>query len=49
MKKTVHAAIVNPSELSRLRGRVGRLLLALQEAGFCFIVASKSSKGARAP
>ncbi len=32
MKKTVHAAIVNPSELERLRGRVGRLLLALQEA-----------------
>ncbi len=32
MKKTVHAAIVDPSELERLRGRVGRLLLALQEA-----------------
>ena len=32
MKKTVHAAIVNPAELERLRGRVGRLLMALQEA-----------------
>src|SRR5918993_5801262 len=32
MRKTVHAAIVNPAELERLRGRVGRLLLALQEA-----------------
>ena len=32
MKRTVHAAIVDPSELERLRGRVGRLLLALQEA-----------------
>jgi len=32
MKRTVHAAIVNPAELERLRGRVGRLLLALQEA-----------------
>ena len=33
MKKTVvHAAIVDPSELERLRGRVGRLLVALQEA-----------------
>jgi HSP20 family protein len=32
MKKTVHAAIVNPAELKRLRGRVGRLLLVLQEA-----------------
>jgi HSP20 family protein len=32
MRKTVHAAIVNPAELERLRGRVGRLLVALQEA-----------------
>ncbi|HEY0172833.1 MAG TPA: Hsp20/alpha crystallin family protein [Pyrinomonadaceae bacterium] len=32
MKRTVHAAIVNPAELERLRGRVGRLLQALQEA-----------------
>lgn len=32
MRKTVHAAIVDPAELERLRGRVGRLLLALQEA-----------------
>jgi HSP20 family protein len=32
MKKTVHAAIFDPAELERLRGRVGRLLLALQEA-----------------
>ncbi len=32
MRKTVHAAIVNPAELERLRGRVGRLLQALQEA-----------------
>jgi len=32
MKKTVHAAIFDPAELARLRGRVGRLLLALQEA-----------------
>jgi HSP20 family protein len=32
MRKTVHAAIVDPSELERLRGRVGRLLVALQEA-----------------
>ncbi len=32
MKKTVHAAILDPAELDRLRGRVGRLLLALQEA-----------------
>ncbi len=32
MKKTVHAAIVDPAELERLRVRVGRLLLALQEA-----------------
>jgi HSP20 family protein len=32
MKKTVHAAIFDPAELDRLRGRVGRLLLALQEA-----------------
>ena len=32
MKKTVHAAIYDPAELERLRGRVGRLLLALQEA-----------------
>jgi HSP20 family protein len=32
MKKTVHAAILDPAELERLRGRVGRLLLALQEA-----------------
>ena len=32
MKKTVHAAIVDPAELERLRTRVGRLLLALQEA-----------------
>ena len=32
MKKTVHAAIFDPGELERLRGRVGRLLLALQEA-----------------
>jgi HSP20 family protein len=32
MKKTVHAALVNPAELERLRGRLGRLLLALQEA-----------------
>src|SRR5687767_15364469 len=31
MKKTVHAAIVDPAELERLRVRVGRLLLALQE------------------
>ncbi|HEX8283295.1 MAG TPA: Hsp20/alpha crystallin family protein [Pyrinomonadaceae bacterium] len=32
MKRTVHAAIVNPAELERLRGRIGRLLQALQEA-----------------
>ena len=32
MKRTVHAAIFDPAELERLRGRVGRLLLALQEA-----------------
>jgi HSP20 family protein len=32
MKKTVHAAIFDPAVLERLRGRVGRLLLALQEA-----------------
>ena len=32
MRKAVHAAIVDPAELERLRGRVGRLLLALQEA-----------------
>jgi HSP20 family protein len=32
MKRTVHAAIVDPAELERLRRRVGRLLLALQEA-----------------
>ncbi|MDT7688691.1 MAG: hypothetical protein QOE46_1450 [Acidobacteriota bacterium] len=32
MKKTVHAGIFDPTELERLRGRVGRLLLALQEA-----------------
>ena len=32
MKKTVHVAVVNPAELERLRGRVGRLLQALQEA-----------------
>jgi HSP20 family protein len=32
MKKTVHAAILDPAEFDRLRGRVGRLLLALQEA-----------------
>jgi HSP20 family protein len=32
MKKAVHAAILDPAELDRLRGRVGRLLLALQEA-----------------
>lgn len=32
MKKTVHAAIFDPAELERLRGRVGRLLVALQEA-----------------
>jgi HSP20 family protein len=32
MKKTVHAAILDPAELARLRGRVGRLLMALQEA-----------------
>jgi HSP20 family protein len=32
MKRTVHAAIFDPVELERLRGRVGRLLLALQEA-----------------
>ena len=32
MKKTVHAAIFDPTELERLRGRVGRMLLALQEA-----------------
>jgi HSP20 family protein len=32
VKRTVHAAIVNPAELERLRGRVGRLLQALQEA-----------------
>jgi HSP20 family protein len=32
MRKTVHAAIIDPSELERLRGRVGRLLVALQEA-----------------
>ena len=31
MRKTAHA-IVNPAELERLRGRVGRLLQALQEA-----------------
>jgi HSP20 family protein len=32
MKRTIHAAIFDPAELERLRGRVGRLLLALQEA-----------------
>jgi HSP20 family protein len=32
MKRAVHAAIFDPAELERLRGRVGRLLLALQEA-----------------
>jgi HSP20 family protein len=32
MKRTVHAAIFDPAELERLRARVGRLLLALQEA-----------------
>ena len=32
MKRTVHAAVFDPAELERLRGRVGRLLLALQEA-----------------
>jgi HSP20 family protein len=32
MKKTVHAAIFDPTELERLRRRVGRLLLTLQEA-----------------
>jgi HSP20 family protein len=32
MKKTVHAAIFDPAELERLRGRVGRLLVSLQEA-----------------
>ena len=32
MKRTVHAAIFDPTELERLCGRVGRLLLALQEA-----------------
>ena len=32
MKKTVHAAIFDPAQLERLRRRVGRLLVALQEA-----------------
>jgi len=32
MKKTVHAAVYDRAQLERLRGRVGRLLLALQEA-----------------
>src|ERR1044071_7612012 len=32
MKRTVHAAIFDPAELERLRGRVGRLLVALQDA-----------------
>jgi HSP20 family protein len=32
MKRTIQAAIFDPVELERLRGRVGRLLLALQEA-----------------
>ncbi|HEX8351293.1 MAG TPA: Hsp20/alpha crystallin family protein [Pyrinomonadaceae bacterium] len=32
MKRAVHAAIFDPGELERLRGRVGRLLAALQEA-----------------
>ena len=32
MKRTVHAAIFDRAELERLRGRIGRLLLALQEA-----------------
>ena len=32
MKRTLHSAIFDPAELGRLRGRVGRLLLALQEA-----------------
>jgi HSP20 family protein len=32
MKRTVHAAIFDPGELERLRGRVGRLLVSLQEA-----------------
>ncbi|MBV9928681.1 MAG: Hsp20/alpha crystallin family protein [Acidobacteria bacterium] len=32
MKKTVHAAIFDRGELERLRARVGRLFVALQEA-----------------
>lgn len=32
MKKTVHATVFDRMELERLRGRVGRLFVALQEA-----------------
>ena len=32
MKRTVHAAIFDRGELERLRARVGRLFVALQEA-----------------
>lgn len=32
MKRTVHATIFDRTELERLRGRVGRLFVALQEA-----------------
>ena len=32
MKRTVHATVFNRTELERLRGRVGRLFVALQEA-----------------
>ena len=32
MKKTVHATILDRAQLERLRGRVGRLFVALQEA-----------------
>jgi HSP20 family protein len=32
MKKSVHATIIDRAQLERLRGRVGRLFVALQEA-----------------
>jgi HSP20 family protein len=32
MKKTVHATVLDRAQLERLRGRVGRLFVALQEA-----------------
>ena len=34
MKRTVHAAIFDRGELERLRARVGRLFVALQDSAF---------------